>query len=41
VVDLTKYEPKIVEKMLRFIYQGDYDDELETVLPPDSIEHPQ
>lgn len=27
VIKLNKYEPKIVEKMLRFIYQGDYDDE--------------
>ncbi|OBT66403.1 hypothetical protein VE03_04879 [Pseudogymnoascus sp. 23342-1-I1] len=27
VIDLTKYDPNIVEKMLRFIYQKDYDDE--------------
>ncbi|KFY58479.1 hypothetical protein V496_06113 [Pseudogymnoascus sp. VKM F-4515 (FW-2607)] len=31
VIDLTKYEPKIVEKMLRFIYQKDYDDGRGTV----------
>lgn len=41
MVDLSKYKPKIVDKMLRFIYQGNYDDGLERVLPPDSIEHPQ
>lgn len=31
MIDLTKYEPKIVEKMLRFIYQKDYDDGREAV----------
>ncbi|KFY87362.1 hypothetical protein V500_07007 [Pseudogymnoascus sp. VKM F-4518 (FW-2643)] len=39
LIDLTEYEPKIVEKMLRFIYQEDYDDEHETVPLPDSIKH--
>lgn len=29
VIDLTKFEPSIVGKMLRFIYQHDYDDERE------------
>lgn len=29
VIDLNKYHPKIVGKMLRFIYHGDYDDERE------------
>lgn len=30
VIDLTGYDPNIVDKMLRFIYQGIYDDERET-----------
>jgi hypothetical protein len=29
MTDLSNYEPKIVEKMLRFMYQGYYDDERE------------
>lgn len=33
MIDLTKYEPKIVEKMLRFIYQSKYDDEREIYNP--------
>lgn len=39
MIDLTKYEPKIVEKMLRFIYQEGYDDERETVPLPDFNKH--
>lgn len=30
MIDLTGYDPNIVDKMLRFIYQGIYDDERET-----------
>lgn len=37
MIDLTKYEPKIVEKMLRFIYQKDYDDGRETVPPSEFL----
>ncbi|KFY01211.1 hypothetical protein O988_02862 [Pseudogymnoascus sp. VKM F-3808] len=41
VIDLAKYEPKIVEKLLRYIYQDDYDDERETIPPPSKSEHPR
>ncbi|KFY36604.1 hypothetical protein V495_07740 [Pseudogymnoascus sp. VKM F-4514 (FW-929)] len=41
VIDLAKHEPKIVEKLLRYIYQDDYDDERETVSPPSKSVHPR
>jgi hypothetical protein len=41
VIDLAKYEPKIVEKLLRYIYQDDYDDERETIPPPSKSENPR